>query len=270
MTKSIVVASQKGGVGKTTVSLNLAVALAEQGRKTVLVDLDPQGAIGHSLAKDETEWGGVAEILTKALSPEEARVRTKLPSLDIIPRGRLDPCEVVEFEAAMRESGTVKALLDEVSQHAEFVVVDTPSGLGSITRSALSRAHYVLVPFQAEMLTLRTVGQLLQVVYRIRETENPGLHLLGILPTMVELGKDESVAVMSTLWSGFGGLLDTMIPRSAAFATASRLGVPVGFLAGPTSIESRRFDNLAAEVNLRIAELENQGDEHDRPQRELV
>ncbi len=248
MAHRIVVASQKGGVGKTTISLHLALALAERGRPTLLVDLDPQGGIGHSLAKGDTELAGLADRLMEQIGPNDALLPTKQPHLSLLPRGRLDPLDVCEFERVVHEPGVLDSVLKEVEGLFHFVILDTPSGLGMVTRGALAAADFVLVPVQASSLTLRSISQILRVIDHVRESENTRLRLLGILPTMVERDSEPSQAVMVDLWTGFSGVLDTIIPRAEVFGRASRSGLPIGFLGGRVSPEVRRFDALATEV----------------------
>lgn len=248
MTHRIVIASQKGGVGKTTVALHLAVALAERGRSTLLVDLDPQGGVGLSLARSDAELEGVADRLMGEVTAEEALVPTKVPGLTLLPRGKLDPIDACEFEQAIYAPGVLDSLLREVEKPFDFVVIDTPSGLGMVTRGALRAAHSVLLPFQAAALSLRSISQVMRVLEHVRETENPRLQLLGILPTMAERDQDPSQECLIELWTGFAGVFDTVIPRSEAFARATRDGLPLGFLGGAPVPEARRFDALAMEV----------------------
>lgn len=269
MALRIVLASQKGGVGKTTVCLNLAVAWAERGKRTLLVDLDPQGAIGLSLARDDLEFGGLAEVLAGSAALEDVIVTTKLSTLSLLPRGRLDPCDVTEYERVMNSPGVLRDLVRDISARFDIVIMDAPSGVGMVTRAALSAANFVLLPFQAESLALRSMSQLLRVVQHVRESENESLSMLGILPTMVELSKGPALDVMGAVWSGFGGVLETMIPRSDVFAQASQLGLPVSFLAGRPTPEARRFDLLANELEARMADATAGGDD-EQPQRELL
>ncbi len=269
--RRICVAAQKGGVGKTTVSLNLAVAFARRGRRTLLVDLDPQGGIGHALGRGETALAGLAEVLMGRLPRGQGAMRTRIPTLSVLPRGRLDPIDAVEFEEALR-GGALSGALDPVEEGFELVLYDTPAGLGAVTRAALARAHFALVPFQTEALAARTLAQVIRVLEHVRDRENRALQLLGILPTMVDKSSGDAVAALGQVWEGHAArVLETVIPRVAAFAEASRKGVPVSFLPGTGAPEARRFDLLAAELEEgmeRLSRTEAEADE--RPQRELL
>lgn len=255
MTHRIVITSQKGGVGKTTVALHLAVALADRGRSVLLADLDPQGGIGLSLARGDTELEGMADCLMGHVSADDSLLETKVPGLTLLPRGRLDPIDVCEFERALFTPGVLDTLFRQVEARFEIVILDTPSGLGMIPRGALRAADSVLLPFQAAALSLRSISQALRVVEHVRSTENPKLSLLGILPTMAERDQDPSQECLIQLWTGFAGVFDAVIPRSDAFAHASREGLPLGFFGGGKSTEARRFDALAMEVEAALEAL---------------
>ena len=248
MAKRIAVVSQKGGVGKTSVSLNLALALAERGRRTLVADLDPQGGIGHSLGRGDDALSGLADLLMGRATHEQAVLKTRLATLALLPRGRLAPVDVPEFEDGVGARGVLGEVLGRVDGELDYVVLDAPSGLGRVTRAALAAADFALLPVQAEPLALRSIQQTLEVLAAVRQRDNPRLELLGILPTMVQKANEASMDVLSELWSGFGGLLETVIPRSPVFLEASQAGLPVGYLAGPPSPEARRFELLAAEV----------------------
>jgi len=267
----ISIVSAKGGVGKTTVALNLAVALAERGRSTLLVDLDPQGAVAFSLARNDTEWIGLAEVMLGKATLEQVLVRTKVTTLSILPRGRLHPGDVLEYEKTLHTPDTLMNIISSVRDQYNYIVLDTPSGLGMVTRAALALSRYALVPIQAEPLAMRTVSQVLKVIDHIRQNENPDLNLLGLLPTMVELRQDPSFNVMHALWSGFGGVTDTFIPRAEIFSRASEEGLPVAFLAGKTPPDALRFDMLVSEIETIIARINNTPEEDDeKVRRELV
>lgn len=255
MTTRICIANPKGGVGKTTVALNLAVGMAERGHRTLLVDMDPDGGIGLALARGDAELIGLADVLAGVVPPDEALLTTKLPTLSLLPRGRLDPNDVCEFEEALTRTGAFGGLLDAVDRDIDLVILDTPSGLGRVPRAALTVADFVLIPLQAEPLALRTLPQLLRVIDHVRKTENPRLQLLGIAPTMVDVKKEPSRTVLETLWTDFGGVLDTVFPRADVFSVASERGLPAAFLGGQRAPEVRRIDMLAAEVEALMDQL---------------
>lgn len=271
MATRIVIASPKGGSGKTTLALNLALALAGRGRRTLLVDLDPQGGVGHSLARGDTTMPGLADLLMEAASATTAVLQTKQDGLALLPRGRLKASDAAAFEEALHTPGVLEGALAEVEGGFDVVLMDAPSGLGFATRAGLAVANWVLVPLQAEPLALRSIGQVLQVVEHVQQNENPGLKLLGVVPTMVNRRNEASMDVMLSVWTDFAGVFETTVPRSDVFLEASAQGVPVAFLAGAPSPEARRFDLLAEEV---IAQLQRHGANEaalvHRPQRQLL
>jgi chromosome partitioning protein len=270
MANRIIVTSQKGGVGKTTVSLNLAVALAERNRRVLLVDLDPQGGVGLSLAKGETAFAGLTELLASPISPLEAVVETKLPGLRLLPRGRLDPIDVPAYEEAVFAPGTLDAMLAPLEESCDFMILDTPAGLGMATRAAFRVGNFVLVIAQADPLAMRSIGQLLRVLDHLRSTENPRLQLLGILPTMVDLRAAPSRGAVEELWTEFDGLLETILARSPVYAEASLKGLPLSFLGGPRCTEANVFDALAHEIEATIDRLRSLHEPHlERPERQL-
>lgn len=271
MANILSIVSSKGGTGKTTVALNLAVALAEGGDSTLLVDIDPLGAIGFSLAKADTEWKGLAEFMMKQATIDEAIVETKLPNLYLLPRGRLDPVDIGIYEELLQNTSTLQEVVAAVGDRFRFIIIDTPSGLGMITRAALSVSTYALLPLQAEPLALRAVSQTLRVLKHVKENENGLLELLGILPTMVQLNKDVSFNIMNAVWASLEGVLETYIPRADVFGVASEKGLPISFLSGKYPPEAIRFELLATEIKDIISSLGGAtGEVDERPQRELI
>ena len=271
MTKRIAIASQKGGCGKTTLALNLALAFAERGTRTLLADLDPQGGIGHSLRKGETELAGLADLLTGSASPDEAVLQTRQPALALLPRGRLDPIDACVFEQALVQNGALSKILPRVETEFDLVLLDTPAGVGMPTRAALAVADFVVIPLQSEPLSLRSIGQILRVVEHVAQNENERLRVLGIIPTMVDRENDASFSVLVESWRELALVLEAVIPRSPVFAQASETGLPLAYLAGKPLPEARRFELLAAELEALMTTATGEEDsDAARPQRQLL
>ena len=271
MSTVIALASSKGGTGKTTTALNLAVAWAEMGRRCLLVDLDPQGGVGLALAKGEREWAGLVEALQGSIPASEARVKTRLPSLSLLPRGRLDAADTLVFEQLVAGDRRLRDLVEGERREFDYLLLDCPSGLGAVPRAAFAATDFVLLPLQVEPLALRSIGQLLRVLAEVRRLENPHVALLGILPTMVDLRHDTALNVMSAAWRELACVLDICVPRHEVFARASEAGVPVSFLGGRVPPEARRFHSLAVEIETILQTLQQPSGEADAPlSRQLV
>ncbi|MCC6555498.1 MAG: ParA family protein [Polyangiaceae bacterium] len=247
---AVAVTSQKGGVGKTTISLNLGLALARAGQRTLILELDAQGSIGLSLGLSDRARAGIAEVLTGAEALEGVLLRTRDPQLQVLPVGRVDPTTVSGFEEALTRGAVLQGLLSKLAADFDVVLLDCPAGLGKVTSRALEAATHALTPLQAEPLALRSVGQMLALVDKIRAEKNPKLSLLGIVLSMFDRKTPASLEVAETLWTKFpdGIILDTVIPRDETFLEASLRGAPLLLMQKRPPPLSRVFDQLANDV----------------------
>lgn len=248
---SLAVASQKGGVGKTTVAVNLAYAFARRGWSTVLVDTDPQGSVGLSLSERARRSRGFFDCIHHDISVDECVLATRLPELQILVAGRsADPFVRREAET----EGSVDRLVDSLAQRGhDLAIIDTAAGLAGYTADALRASDYVLVPQQAEPLGLRSVPQMLQAVQAIRN-EGKRLEMAGILLTMVQSDVDESAEVVRELRQIVPPqlMLNAAVPRDSIFLRASAIGVPLGLLFQQPPAPAIIFDQVAAELESRI------------------
>jgi chromosome partitioning protein len=247
--KALAIASQKGGVGKTTVALNLAYALAARGCRTLLVDTDLQGAIGLSLAGQARHRPGLAECLAGRLAPGAALLPTRLPELSLLPFGQPPDEELDRWGQDLGDGSALGALLDEIAGGFDLAVLDTPSGLQGPTLAALRAADFALVPLQAEPLALRSMTQVLQAVGRLRE-QGARVSLAAFLLTMLQSREQFSLAVAQEAWGRLPSelVLEAFVPRDPVFLRASALGVPVGLLSRRPPPAAMVFDQIAAEL----------------------
>jgi chromosome partitioning protein len=246
----IAIASQKGGVGKTTISLNLGLALARSGNRTLILELDAQGSLGLSLGLSDRARPGIAEVLTGAESLESVLTKTRDPQLHVLCVGRVDPTTVSGFEEALVRSSVIPNMLSQLERDFDIIVIDCPAGLGKVITRALESATHVLSPLQAEPLALRSVGQMLALIDRIRAEKNPKLHLLGVVLSMFDRQASASLDVAETLWTKFPGgiIMDTIIPRDETFLEASLRGSPLLLMHKRPPPLSRVFDQLASDI----------------------
>jgi len=246
----LAVANQKGGVAKTTTVVSLGAALAEQGRRVLLVDLDPQACLTFSLGLDPDELLMSAhDVLLGRVSAGTVAQRTK-DGPDVLPATiELAGCEAVLLQRRGREHALRKALAPLLSAYDD-VIIDCPPSLGVLTLNGLTAASEVLVPLQPETLAHRGVGQLMDTVYDVQRLTNAKLGVLGVLPTLYDGRTVHARDVLADITGRFGVLLlGPPIPRSIRFAEAPAAGRSVLGVA-PRSAGARAYRELARTLAL--------------------
>jgi chromosome partitioning protein len=250
----LAVVSQKGGVGKTTTAINLATALARRGRKTLLVDVDPQGAVRHGVGLTGVEHpAGLADVLAGTHELQDVVLATPLPWLRVLLAGSVaDTGDHEEYHARVARSPKLGELFSRARRRGYLVVVDTPPGLGAVTRRVLAHSQHVIVPLQCEPLALQTTSQILRAV-RDASKENGGLVLDGILLTMLEEGNAVSQRVAAYVREQLPRelLFDVAIPRTMASIDAFAAGQPV-VLRSPEDPASQAYTRLAELLDPRL------------------
>jgi chromosome partitioning protein len=229
MGKIIAVSNQKGGVGKTTTSVNLAAGLAAMGRRILLIDLDPQGnaAMGCGIDKDKVIYSS-CELLLEEVPASEILISNKEIGVDVIPgNADLTAAEVQLMETKNRERRLSDALL-KIKNDYDYILIDCPPSLNMLTINAMVAANSVLIPMQCEYYALEGLTDLMSTMNSIRDRLNPTLHLEGILRTMVDnrsrLTKDVSDQLLSYFKER---VFKTYIPRNIRLAEAPSHGLPV-------------------------------------------
>jgi chromosome partitioning protein len=250
---SIAVSSQKGGVGKTTVSINMAHAFARAGIRTLLVDADPQGSVGLSLTRQSRMLSGFYDYLADpGIQLERILVPTRLETFSLVAAGQASDYEVGGSPTGANLA-RVRGFLRAVEARGfDLCLIDTPAGLFGLTADIIASSDAVLVPQQAEPLGIRSVPKMLEGLNRLRVI-HPRLLVLGVLMTMVQHEMAESresvLALRQLLPPDL--VLQTVIPRDGLFVRASARGLPVGVLedgAGALAV----FDSLRAEIEAKL------------------
>jgi len=250
----IALCNQKGGVGKTTTTINLAASLAEYGRRVLAIDFDPQGALSAGLGIATHDIPTIYDLLldTKR-DPHETIVHTSVEGLDIIPANiDLSAAEVHLVNEVARET-ILARVLRKVAGEYDVILIDCQPSLGLLTVNALTASHGVLIPLECEFFALRGVALLIETIDKVRDRLNPSIELDGVLATMYDPRTLHSREVLERVVEAFGDdVLETVIGRTVKFPDASVSGVPITTFA-PEHAAAQAYLRLARELVARGA-----------------
>ncbi|MFH8252925.1 ParA family protein [Microbacterium sp. B2969] len=250
----IALCNQKGGVGKTTTTINLAAALAGYDRKVLAVDFDPQGALSAGLGIQPHDIPTVYDLLVDGKrDPHDAVVRSHVPNLDVIPANiDLSAAEVQLVNEVARET-ILSRVLRKLAPEYDVILIDCQPSLGLLTVNALTASHGVLIPLECEFFALRGVALLIETIDKVRDRLNPSIELDGLLATMYDPRTLHSREVLERVVEAFGDdVLETVIGRTVKFPDASVSGVPITEFA-PEHAAAQAYLRLARELVARGA-----------------
>ena len=255
MGKIISLVNQKGGVGKTTTSINLAASLGILGKKVLLVDLDPQGnaTTGVGVEKGDLK-NSCYEALTGEIEPEQSVKKTNFKNLSLIPSTitlagiDIEFIEKTKVNPAFHKGSQLKRVLSKLRDNYDYILIDCPPSLGILTINALTASDSVLIPVQCEYFALEGIMQLLNTITQARKNLNPTLEIEGVVLTMLDSRTNLGLEVVENVRGFFRErVYDTIIPRLIRLTEAPSHGKPIANY-DPTSRGTEAYINLAKEV----------------------
>lgn len=256
MARIFCIANQKGGVGKTTTTVNLAAGLARIGQRVLVVDLDPQGnaTMGSGVDKRAIELT-VYDVLLESASVAEARQKSTKAGYDVLGANRELAGAEVELVELDRRDKRLKGALESVAKEYDFVLIDCPPSLSLLTLNGLCSAHGVIVPMQCEYFALEGLSDLVNTIKQVHANLNPDLQIIGLLRVMYDPRITLQQQVSEQLKAHFGDkVFNTVIPRNVRLAEAPSYGLP-GVVFDPASKGATAFLDFAEEMVNRIKAL---------------
>ena len=249
MGRIIAIANQKGGVGKTTTSINLSSCLAEKGKKVLAIDLDPQGNMTSGLGVEkESVENTVYELILGECTIKESISKTVVDNLTIIPSNVNLAGAEIELLVINDNEYILRTAVDYIRDDYDFIIIDCPPSLNMLTVNAMTTADTVLVPIQCEYYALEGLSQLIHTINLVQERLNPKLQIEGVVFTMYDVRTNLSNQVVDTVKENLDTkIYNTMIPRNIRLAEAPSYGIPINMY-DSKSAGAESYRNLAKEI----------------------
>ena len=249
MGRIIAIANQKGGVGKTTTSINLAACIAEQGKKVLAIDIDPQGNMTSGLGIDKDEvLNSVYEVLLGDCDIKDAIISTPCERLDLIPASVSLAGAEIELVGIDNREFLLREQVEKIQRKYDFIIIDCPPALSMLTVNALTTAGSVIVPIQCEFYALEGLSQLLYTIDLVKDRLNGSLSIEGVVFTMYDSRTNLSMEVVENVRNNLNQrIYRTVIPRNVRLAEAPSHGLPIN-LYDPKSSGAEAYGRLAQEV----------------------
>ena len=229
MSKVISITNQKGGVGKTTTAINLSAALGKLKKKTLLIDIDPQGNTTSGVGFDRREIENSSyNMLIGEVQAQDVIVKTEFDNLDLVPSSKNLAAAELELANLEKRESALKGAINSIKENYDYIIIDCPPSLGLITTNVLSASDSLLVPIQCEYYALEGLSQLMNTVKRIKRQYNPELNLEGILLTMCDKRLNLTQQVIKEVKKHFPNkVFNAIIPRGVKMSEAPSFGKPV-------------------------------------------